>query len=94
MNFINRQQSKVVVVSYPYIAMELGYIFDRNYFFLAPDDSSLHRLLPQLKAAGVHEYTYIYDVRVPNVRPKMVADTVAGWPREMGDFEFKNYTIE
>jgi hypothetical protein len=94
MNFIQQQQSKVVVVAYPYIAMELGYIFDQQYFFLAPDDTSLSRLLPQLKAAGVHEYTYIYDVRVPNFRPKMVADTAAVWPREMGDFEFKEYTIE
>jgi hypothetical protein len=94
LNFIQEQQSKVVVVAYPYIAMELGYIFDKQYFFLAPDDESLARLLPQLKAAGVHEYTYIYDVRIPNVRPKMLADTLAVWPRNMGDFEFKKYTIE
>jgi hypothetical protein len=94
MNFVQQQPGKVVVVAYPYIAMELGYIFDQRYFFLAPDDSSLRRLLPLLKARGVQEYTYIYDVRRPLVRPKMLTDTVARWPREQGDFEFRNYMIQ
>jgi hypothetical protein len=94
MNFVQQQPGKVVVVAYPYIAMELGYIFDQRYFFLAPDDSSLRRLLPLLKARGVQEYTYIYDVRRPLVRPKMLTDTVARWPKEQGDFEFRNYMIQ
>ena len=94
MNFVQQQPSKVVVVAYPYIAMELGYLFDQRYFFLAPDDSSLHRLLPLLKAKGVREYTYIYDVRRPLVRPKMLTDTVAGWPKDQGDFEFRKYLIQ
>jgi hypothetical protein len=93
-DFINRQESNVVVVAYPYIAMELGYLFDRKYFFLAPDDSSLQRLLPLLKEQGVRQYTYIYDVRVPGTKPRMLADSTAHWPREMGDFEFTRYTIQ
>jgi len=91
--FLNQQPGKVVVVSVPYIAMELGYLFDQKYFFLAPDDSSLHRLLPLLKQQGVKEYTYIYDVRVPNVKPAMLTDTLPNWPRENGDFEFHEYPI-
>jgi hypothetical protein len=93
MNFVNRQTGNVVVVSFPYIAMELGYLFDQKYFFLAPDDSSLRQLLPQLKQQGVHEFTYIYDVRVPSVRAAMLTDTLPNWPRENGDFEFREYQI-
>jgi hypothetical protein len=77
----------------PYIAMELGYTFNEKYFFLAPDDSSLRRLLPQLKQQGITRYTYIYDVRVPGVHPKMLTDTIPNWPRDSGDFEFCEYTI-
>ncbi|HEV3411774.1 MAG TPA: hypothetical protein VG101_04805 [Puia sp.] len=91
--FLNQQPGRVVVVSVPYIAMELGYLFDQKYFFLAPDDSSLHQLLPLLKQQGVKEYTYIYDVRVPNVKPAMLTDTLPNWPRENGDFEFHEYPI-
>jgi hypothetical protein len=93
MNFINRQTGNVVVVSFPYIAMELGYLFDQKYFFLAPDDSSLRQLLPQLKQQGVQEFTYIYDVRVPRVRATMLTDTLPNWPRDKGDFEFREYPI-
>jgi hypothetical protein len=93
MNFIRHQPGHVVVVSLPYIAMELGYIFDQKYFFLAPDDSSLRRLLPQLKQQGVHEFTYIYDIRVPDVKPTMLTDTLPNWPRDNGDFEFREYPI-
>jgi hypothetical protein len=91
--FLNGQTGNVVIVSFPYIAMELGYLFDQKYFFLAPDDSSLHRLLPQLKQQGIHQYTYIYDVRVPGVKPTMLTDTLDTWPRENGDFEFREYAI-
>jgi hypothetical protein len=93
-DFINRQESDVVVVAFPYIAMELGYLFDRKDFFWAADDSSLQKLLPLLKKQGVHQYTYIYDVRVPGTKPKMLADSTTHWPREMGDFEFTRYTIQ
>jgi hypothetical protein len=93
LNYLNQQPGKVVIVSFPYIAMELGYIFDRKYFFLAPDDSSLRQLLPQLKQQGVTAYTYIYDVRVPNSKPAMLTDTLLNWPRENGDFEFREYRI-
>jgi hypothetical protein len=93
LNYLNQQPGKAVIVSFPYIAMELGYVFDDKYFFLAPDDSSLHRLLPQLKQQGIHQYTYIYDVRVPNVRPAELTDTIPGWPHEWGDFEYREYRI-
>lgn len=94
MRYIEQQPGDVVVVSFPYIAMELGYLFDDKYFFLAPDNASLQRLLPQLKRQGVRGYTYIYDVRVPNVRAKMLTDTVIAWPRDQGDFEFRHYAIQ
>ncbi|HEV2353738.1 MAG TPA: hypothetical protein VGR89_05815, partial [Puia sp.] len=94
LEFINKQPTNIVVVSLPYIAMELGYAFDTKYFFLAPNDSSLQRLIPQLKQQGVRSYTYIYDVRLPNERAKMLTDTVAHWPHEEGDFEFRRYTIQ
>ena len=93
LNYLNQQPGKVVIVSFPYIAMELGYIFDDKYFFFAPNDSSLRQLLPQLKQQGVTEYTYIYDVRVPNVKPAMLTDTLPNWPRDNGDFEFRTYAI-
>jgi hypothetical protein len=90
--FLNQQPGKVVIVSVPYIAMELGYKFDDKYFFLAPDDSSLHQLLPQLKQQGITHYTYIYDVRVPNARPGSI-DTLSDWPLDNGDFEFREHAI-
>lgn len=93
LNFLNRQPGKAVVVSFPYIAMELGFIFDDKYFFLAPDDSSLNHLLPELKHQGIHRYTYIYDVRVPIVKPASLTDTIPDWPRDLGDFEFREYAI-
>jgi hypothetical protein len=91
--YLNQQPGNVVVVAFPYIAMELGYLFDQKYFFLAPDDSSLRQLLPQLKQQGIKQYTYIYDVRVPGVKPTILTDTLATWPRENGDFEFREYAI-
>jgi hypothetical protein len=93
LHYLNQTPGKVVIVSLPYIAMELGYTFDDKYFFLAPDDSSLNRLLPQLKQQGIRQYTYIYDVRVPNVKPKELTDTIPDWPREWGDFEFREYSL-
>ncbi|HTR29368.1 MAG TPA: hypothetical protein VMH27_08855 [Puia sp.] len=92
LKFLDQQPGKVVVVPLPYIAMELGYTFYDKYFFLAPDDSSLHRLLPQLKRQGITHYTYIYDVRVPGARPGSL-DTLSVWPLENGDFEFREHAI-
>lgn len=94
LNFLNRQHSKVVIVSFPYIAMETAYLFDQKYYFLAPDDSSLHKLLPLLKNQGIHDYTYIYDKRVPDNLPHMLKDTSVDLHHtEKGDFYFANYTI-
>lgn len=93
LNYLNHRPGKVVVVSLHYIAMELGYLFDDKYFFLAPDDSSLNRLLPQLKKQGVSEFTYIYDVRMPYIKPASLTDTLRNWPHENGDFEYREYKI-
>ncbi len=93
LNYLNQKPGKVVVVSLHYIAMELGALFDDKYFFLAPDDSSLRKLLPQLKKQGINEYTYIYDVRVPHIKPAFLTDTLSSWPRENGDFEYREYAI-
>lgn len=93
LNYLNKKPGKVVVVSLHYIAMELGYLFDDKYFFLAPDDSSLNKLLPQLKRQGISEYTYIYDVRVPSIKPASLTDTLVNWPHENGDFEYRDYVI-
>ena len=51
------------------MAYELGSLFNKEYFFLAPGDDSLRRLLPLLKRQGVHEYTYISDPRDPLSMP-------------------------
>jgi hypothetical protein len=93
LNYLKQTPGKVVVVSLPYIAMELGYLFDDKYFFLAPDDSSLNRLLPQLKQQGIRQYTYIYDVRVPTIKPTELTDTIPDWPHDYGDFEFREYSL-
>jgi hypothetical protein len=95
LDFISSQKDDVVVVSLPYIAMELGYMFDKKYFFLAPDDNSLQRLQSLLKANGVHGYTYIYDIRVPNNQPPMLK--AMGLPArtdERGHFYYEHYTIQ
>ncbi len=65
----------VVVVSDSYMVYELGYLFDKDYFFMANGDDSLHRLLPLLKARGVREYTYIFNPRNPASQPKSLRDS-------------------
>jgi hypothetical protein len=64
----------VVVIFAPYQAYELGYLFNKTYFFLAPGDDSLRRLLPLLKRQGIHEYTYVSDPRIPRSRPAPLRD--------------------
>jgi hypothetical protein len=64
----------VVVIFAPYQAYELGSLFNKAYFFLAPGDDSLRRLLPLLKRQGIHEYTYVSDPRVPRSRPAPLRD--------------------
>ncbi len=94
LDFISSQKDEVVVVSLHYIAMELGYLFDKKYFFLAPDDNSLQKLQSLLKAHGVRGYTYVYDIRVPDNQPPMLKNM--GLPvrtNERGDFYYEHYTI-
>jgi hypothetical protein len=77
-----KREGNVIVVSDPYMVYELGYLFDRDYFFLAEGDGSLHRLLPLLKANGVHEYTYIFNPRIPASQPPSLRDSTTRrlWP--------------
>ncbi len=93
LDFISRQPGNVVVVSDHYIAMELGYLFDSKYFFLAPADSGLNRLIPLLKQRGIHQYTYISDARKLDTRPMQLNDTTIRFRADDGDFNFKACTI-
>ena len=79
---LEKKNGNVVVVSDSYMVYELGYLFDKDYFFLAPGDDSLHRLLPLLKANGVHEYTYIFNPRFPTTQPASLRDSSTRrlWP--------------
>jgi hypothetical protein len=71
---IGDKPGNVVVIFAPYQAYELGYLFNKAYFFLAPCDDSLRKLLPLLKQQGIHEYTYVSDPRVPRSRPASLRD--------------------
>ncbi len=91
----------VVVVSDSYMVYELGYLFDKDYFFMANGDDSLHRLLPLLKANGVREYTYIFNPRNPASQPKSLRDSTTQrlWPlaaakKIKDEFYCTKYTIE
>ncbi|HEY4061663.1 MAG TPA: hypothetical protein VGM30_07170 [Puia sp.] len=93
LDFIGPQNGKVVIVSQPFIAMDLGYLFDKDYFFLAPGNDSLRRLLPLLKAQGIREYTYISYAPIPD-QPSMLKNNNIPPRPEPGDFRYENYTIE
>jgi hypothetical protein len=89
LNFVRQQPGNVVVVSDSYVAMELGYLFDSKYFFLAPADSGLNRLIPLLKQQGIHQYTYISDARKLDTRPMQLHDSTIDFHAATGDFDFK-----
>lgn len=74
LDILASKPGSVVIVSAPYIAYELGFLFDKSYFFLAPGDDSLRRLVPLLKRQGIHEYNYISDSRVPHSLPAPFRD--------------------
>jgi hypothetical protein len=88
---LNRQPGNVVIVSPHFAAYDFGYIFDRNYFFVADGDDSLRHLLPLLKSHGVHQFIFIYNPRFHTL-PQMLQDsatrhrfdpeTANGWIRE------------
>jgi len=92
LDFVTQQKGNVVVLGAGYIAMELGYLFQEKYFFLADSDSSLNRLLPLLKQQGIHEFVYIYDVNSPKSLPSLLKNTKISLPKK-GDFSFSNYVI-
>jgi hypothetical protein len=82
MERFEKNDGSVIVVSDPYMVYELGWLFDRDYFFLAAGDDQLRRLLPMLKANGVREYTYIFNPRNPASQPESLRDssTQRLWP--------------
>jgi hypothetical protein len=82
MERFEKKDGNVVVVSDAYMVYEMGYLFDKDYFFLASGDDSLRRLLPLLKANGVREYTYIFNPRDPASQPLSLRDSTTRrlWP--------------
>jgi hypothetical protein len=101
MERFEKKDGNVVVVSDPYMVYEMGYLFDKDYFFLATGDDSLHRLLPLLKASGVREFTYIFNPRNPASQPRSLRDSVTRllWPLAAGkkirdEFYCTKYTLE
>jgi hypothetical protein len=101
MERFEKKQGNVVVVSDSYMVYEMGYLFDKNYFFMATGDDSLHRLLLLLKASGVREYTYIFNPRYPASQPKSLQDSTTQrlWPLAAAkkikeEFYCTRYTIE
>jgi hypothetical protein len=96
-----QKDGNVVVVSDSYMVYELAYLFDKDYFFLATGDDSLRRLIPLLKANGVHEYTYIFNPRNPASQPASLRDSTTRrlWPlaadkRIRDEFYCTKYVIE
>jgi hypothetical protein len=101
MEQFEKKDGNVVVVSDPYMVYEMGYLFDKDYFFVASGDDSLHRLLPLLKASGVREYTYIFNPRNPASQPGSLRDSTTRrlWPLAAGkkildEFYCTKYTLE
>ncbi len=96
-----KKNGNVVVVSDPYMVYELGFLFDKNYFFVATGDDSLHRLVGMLKANGVREYTYIFNPRNPGSQPKSLRDSstfylwaLAAGKRTEEEFYCTKYSIQ
>lgn len=101
MERFEQKNGNVVVVSDSYMVYEMGYLFDKDYFFLASGDDSLQRLLPLLKASGVREYTYIFNPRNPASQPKSLRDSTTRrlWPlaakkKIRDEFYCTTYSIE
>jgi hypothetical protein len=101
MEKFEKKDGNVVVVSDSYMVYEMGYLFDKDYFFLASGDDSLQRLLPLLKANGVREYTYIFNPRNPASQPRSLRDSTTRrlWPlaadkKILDEFYCTKYTIE
>lgn len=68
---LNRKPGNVVIVSPHFAAYDFGYIFDRNYFFVADGDDSLRHLLPLLKSHGVHQFVFIFSPRYHTLPPML-----------------------
>ncbi|HTR29943.1 MAG TPA: hypothetical protein VMH27_11785 [Puia sp.] len=101
MERFEKNDGSVIVVSDPYMVYELGWLFDRDYFFLATGDANLRRLLPMLKANGVREYTYIFNPRNPASQPESLRDSATQglWPlaaerKIIEEFYCTKYRIE
>jgi len=71
---VDSRPGNVVIVSHHWMINDFAYLFDKDYFFAASNNDSLRRLLPLLKANGVHKYIFIFDPRVPSL-PTMLRDS-------------------
>jgi hypothetical protein len=100
-DLLQKNPGSVVVMSHQSMSYDFAYLFDKNYFFAAPGDDSLRRLLPLLKKYGVHQYIYMFDPRVPTL-PKMLEDSTTSYlwddvtkkPYIKDEFQCKVYTIK
>ena len=100
-DLLQKNPGSVVVLSHQAMSYDFAYLFDKNYFFAAPGDDSLRRLLPLLKKYGVHQYIYMFDPRVPTL-PKMLEDSTTSYlwddaakkPYIKDEFQCKVYTIQ
>jgi hypothetical protein len=72
---LNKTSGNVVIVSPQWVTYDFGYLFDKDNFFAESGDDSLKRLLPLLRAHGVHQFIYIFDPRTPTL-PKMLKDPI------------------
>jgi hypothetical protein len=88
---LNRNPGNVVIVSPHFASYDFGYLFDRNYFFVASGDDSLRRLLPLLESHGVHQFVFIYNPREHTLPPMLQdsatrhrfdAEAATGWIKE------------
>jgi hypothetical protein len=90
-DFAAQQGEGVILVNSENIPMELASLFDKRYFFLAPTDSSLRRLLPLLKQRGVKDCLYISeDYRNPGLNNVLNSDTSL---LRKGNYYFAKYMI-
>ena len=76
---IDSQPGNVVILSHHWMINDFAWLFDKENFFAASNDDSLRRLLPLLKANGVHQYIFVFDPRVPTLPAMLKDSTTRHW---------------
>ena len=98
---LKSKPGSVVIVSPCFEAYDFGYLFDRNYFFVASGNDSLRRLLPLLKSHGVQQFIFIYNPRNRSLPPMLEDSTTRhqvfgedaeGWIRQ--DVSSRVYNLD